>query len=649
MGITEIPPALRKLGITAESLDRMDEQRLREVARRLQELSSRLRDAGPQTPDELHDWIIREIGVDIPRVRVCPDHKSPFEVLSDLYFEEIDAALVLANRGGSKTFIVALLHFLNATYKPGCEGLTFGSTEAQGNRCYSHIENWCYEIDSETGRRTDNVKAFIRGKPLKSHTVWHTGSMVEVVAGSLNAVSGPHPAKAHADEIDLMDRPVWDQSRGMAVTNRATGPLPPFMNRFNGMIPPQDIATSTRNSLKGLMQELIDEIEEDLKEGNIPQFWLYIWCIWETVQEVPHCRNAPKDEREKRLAELGRDPCELCDCHRVVKGRHTNGDKRTLQDLCGRTSGAHKAEEGHEYKGFRARGWKPYGDLVRSFKRNTPGTWLLQHECRHGRDENVYIEDWSLGDYGIRHYEPHPGYGPIYMGIDWGTNHPACVLWFQYLTSEVPGLDFEYQPIWLQPGGYVLFKEVYVAGIDADTLAKRVVKIEDAYRRQFPNWSVKARFADPAGPGEKIIFANHGLKAGGWPIKTRNKERMITVVQNLVMDDRFSVDVEGAPMFCEEVEVWQKKADGKELDKYNHAMAAWRYGISNAEVLEGKARSMTGGGNGSVQRSAVANQDGKKIIRPGQPTTERPHFGGGVAASGGTSVPMDPQFSLNAR
>lgn len=31
-------------------------------------------------------------------------------------------------------------------------------------------------------------------------------------------VSGPHPAKAHADEIDLMEEPVWNQSRGLAVT-----------------------------------------------------------------------------------------------------------------------------------------------------------------------------------------------------------------------------------------------------------------------------------------------------------------------------------------------------------------------------------------------------------------------------------------------
>lgn len=578
------------------------------------------------------------MGADIPRVAVCPDHQPPFKLLADLYFERIPSALALANRGGSKTFIVAVLHFLNSTYKPGCESLSFGATEGQGQRCYSHIESWCYESDRLTGRRTDIVKPFIRDKPKKSETVWKTDSKIEVVAGSENAVSGPHPAKAHADEIELMDDPVWVQSRGMAVTNRATGPLPPFMAKFNGSIPPQDIATSTRNSTKGRMQDLLDEIAEDLKNGDIPQFTLITWCIWETVAEQPNCRNAPDEARRARLIELDLDPCSLCECHRVSKGNNPDGSRRTLQDACGRPD---RVEPGHEYKGFRARGWKPSIDLIQTFKRNTPGTWLLQHECRAGRDENSYIEDWSLSDFGIREYEPHPMYGPIYQGVDWGTTHPAAVLWFQYLTAEVPGLDFEYQPIWLQPGIYVLFKEIYVAGIDTEALARRVVMIERRYQGTYGRgWQVRGRFCDPAGAGDRIIFNNHGL-ASHWPIKTRNKERMITTVQNIVVDDRFAVDVEAAPMFCEEVEIWQKNPrTGKELDRHNHAMAAWRYGISNAEVLEGKIRVKQGDDRKSKTKRAVAPR--KRLH--GDMETGQINFGGGIAARGGTSVPIPPEF-----
>ena len=235
------------------------------IVLRVQTLSRKLRYEGPSNDDELHAWIVTNIGVDIPREPVCQDHVAPFKFLADLFFERVPSALALANRGGSKTFIVALLHFLNSTYKAGCGSLSFGATEAQGNRCYSNIEDWCFEREKSTGRRTDTVLPFIRDKPKKSQTVWKTGSVVEVVAGSENAVSGPHPAKAHADEIDQMEIGVWNQSRGMAVTNRASGPLPRWMAKYNGMIPPQDIATSTRNSTKGLMQDLLEEIEEDIE------------------------------------------------------------------------------------------------------------------------------------------------------------------------------------------------------------------------------------------------------------------------------------------------------------------------------------------------------------------------------------------------
>lgn len=623
----------------------MDLVEIKGIVQRVQELTKRLRYAGPQDDDELHLWVVQNIGVWIPRVRVCPDHQAPFEFLADLFFERTSSALALANRGGAKTFIVACLHFLNSTYKPGCESLSFGATEGQGRRCYGHIEDWCYEKEPETGRRLEIVKPFIRDKPLKAHTTWKTGSVVEVVAGSENAVSGPHPAKAHADEIDLMEVGVWNQSRGMAVTNRATGPLPSFMKRFNGMIPPQDIATSTRNSTKGLMQDILDEIEEDVKNGDMAVFDLYSWCIWETIQEVPNCRNAEVGEREARLMELGMDPGSLCNCNRVAKGKNQNGSKRTLQQACGI---AGMCEKGHEAKGFRARGWKPYIDLAQTFKRNTAGTWMLQHECRHGRDEHVYIEDWSLGDYGIRHYEPHPLYGPIYQGVDWGTTHPASVLWFQYLESEVPALDFNYQPIWLAPGTYVLFKEIYVSGLGPDMLAQRVVAVENLYRREFSGWEVKARFCDPQGKGERITFANHGLKSS-WPFKTRNKERMIDIVQNIVVDDRFAVDAEQAPMFCEEVEVWQKKPEtGKELDKNNHAMAAWRYGISNAEVIEGRVRAQRPDNTDEDSNERRRASSKKRTTTNGSkvdPDANTVSYGS-VAATGGTSVPMDPQFSL---
>lgn len=578
----------------------------------------------------------------------------------------MDSGLALANRGGAKTFIVAVLHYASSTYKPGYQGLTFGASEAQANRCYEHIEDWCYDHD-DNGRRLDTVKPFIRGKPLKSETVWRTGSKIEIVAGSLKAVSGPHPSVAHADEFDQMDDEVWNQSRGMAVSNPSTGTLPNFMEHFGKMIPPQDIATSTRNSLQGLMHNILEEVAEDLKEGNIPQYEVFIWCIFECLAEVPNCRNAPKKEREARLKELGRDPCELCECNRVFKGMWNTeaplpalvGQKRSLQDVCAvieekTNSNGDKVKKIVDGKAFRSRGWKPYIDFVQTFKRNTAGTWVLQHECREGKDENNYLENWSLELYGIRGYQPHPQYGPIYESVDWGTTHPASVLMYQYLKAETPALDFNYQPIYLAANTYVLFHEIYVTGLGPDGLAKRVVDAEANYRTLYPGWKVKGRFCDPQGKGERITFANYGLKSY-WPVKTRDKQRMITIVQNLVIDDRFVVDVDQAEAFCTEAEIWQKdpKTD-KEIDKFNHSMASWRYGISNAEVIEGNERKRQGGSAGVVagQRRLVPTEEqnhASVVSQRGHASYAsaegREAVYGSVAFRGGSAVVLDPQFS----
>ena len=124
-------------------------------------------------------------------------------------------------------------------------------------------------------------------------------------------------------------------------------------------------------------------------------------------------------------------------------------------------------------------------------------------------------------------------------------------------------------------------------------------------------------------------------------------------MQNLVIDDRFAVDVDQAPVFCEEVESWQKDPKtGKELDKFNHAMAAWRYGISNAEVIEGKRREMMekmakARAGQTPQRRPTAGRS-SRIVRGWRTETGEIVYGS-VASRGGSAVELDPRFTLNVR
>jgi hypothetical protein len=87
-----------------ELVGHMSEEELQELLSAMKQLEARLQESGPQDDDELHDWLKFELGIDIPRVAVCEDHNAPFDLLADLYFERIEAALGVANRGGAKTF-----------------------------------------------------------------------------------------------------------------------------------------------------------------------------------------------------------------------------------------------------------------------------------------------------------------------------------------------------------------------------------------------------------------------------------------------------------------------------------------------------------------------------------------------------------------
>ena len=58
----------------------------------------------PQDPDELWEYVYTLWGLRIPRLRVCPGHRTPFEAFADAYFGAISTGVWKASRGfGGKT------------------------------------------------------------------------------------------------------------------------------------------------------------------------------------------------------------------------------------------------------------------------------------------------------------------------------------------------------------------------------------------------------------------------------------------------------------------------------------------------------------------------------------------------------------------
>ena len=468
------------------------------------------------------------------------------------------------------TLNTAIANCALAETKSGCEVCTFADIEAQSNKSYSYIKSFIYYIDN-TGKKVP--KPIVQGDPKRKETVFKNGSKLEVIIGTISGVNSPHPQKVHADEVDLIDEEIWNESRNMSSSKK----LPD-----GTIIKAQDIATSTLKSTKGLMQKLMDESAKAEKEGLKPTWKVYKSCVYEVAQEASNCRSAPKELRETRLKELGKDSCELCECDKVVKGEWAEGMSRTLQSVC-------------KGKFFKSRGWMAYDDVVRKFVQNSPNKWASQLECRRPMADGLYLPTWNREKFCVRGYEPRPEYGLIWMGVDWGGAHNSAVLWIQGPLHQPIQVNNTIGTMTIIPqGGYVIFKELNEAAMGATRLADKVVQREIGFRNRYGNgWRIKARFADMAGRQQREDWREHNppLKTS-WYI-SRDFEPTVECVQSLVADNLLYVDDQNAPATCDDFESWRMK-DGKEVqDESTHNPAAARYALKNITTIVKRYRRST--------------------------------------------------------
>lgn len=559
----------------------MSQTELVEYARHLQALQQKLKIDGPRNDDELHAWVLETIGVDIPRVSVCENHQPPFEFLADLYFERTDSALLMANRGGSKTFLVAILHLVNSKYKPGIEGLTIGAIEAQAKRCYSHLQLFL------TKSKEDDVAT-----TKISETIWKNGSKVEIVPGTMAAVNGPHCQVVHADEAELMDPAVYDESRNISQSKR----LPD-----GRLYRSQDVITSTRKRAHGLMQSLLDEIQEAKQMGLKPPYELYVWCIFDTAAKVENCQVANPDLPK----------CDQCECDTVVKGRWEDGKPRTFASVC-------KGRLG------RSAGWLPLDDLINTFTKSSRDIWEAQQECVRPSTEGLVIPTFARTNHCILKYDPLPELGTIYMAVDWGGTNPHAVNWYQVLDQPTEVLDYFNNTVVVEAGSVICFDEIYRANIGNIELAELVIKREDYWRSRHTGWRVAHRFPDVANKGARIDWAKHDPPLHTSFFVTRQVDEHIKKCRALVEDDRFYVAADRCTMFVEEIEAWHyperkpgmKDDPDKPVDDFNHCMSNFRYGITNILHLQwkaGKIHSVPGASRHEYQPIRAIDQSGQSL------------------------------------
>lgn len=233
--------------------------------------SAPARDRAPQTDDELHAAIIRETGFNIPRVAVCEDHCAPFDPIADGFFHRRPGILILKSREAGGTLNVSILQYMLCKYVPMHEGVTFGAIQNQAEKAFDYVKQFVQErVTNKDGTVEKRTKPEIDGDPLRKRIAWKVGSLLSIIIGTESGVNSPHPNTAHADELDLMEEKVIDQA-----ANMSSSTLLPDGSR----IPALDIITSTRKTMHGPMQKMIEEINQAETQGYDAAFKLYAYCF----------------------------------------------------------------------------------------------------------------------------------------------------------------------------------------------------------------------------------------------------------------------------------------------------------------------------------------------------------------------------------
>ena len=509
--------------------------------------------SGPQTDDELHAWIKANLGVDVPRVSVCDGHCSPFDFIADVYFGRTRNAIAVANRDGGKTFGAAIVHYLRGRFTPGSESCTVGAVEQQAKRAYAHLQKF---LDKPTSEGLVDER-----KRTQQETRWKNGSKIEILPGTVNSVNGPHPQLVHADEVELMDPDVFEESLMMP----ATGFTP------NGTeVPAQYIITSTRKRAHGQMAKLVKEVTDAISKGMEPPWDLRIWCIYESAKSVPNCQVAFPDTPET----------ERCPCDRIANGAWDDGTPRTMMSCC-------KGRLG------RSSGYIPFGDIIRQFTTTSRAVWEAQNECLKPSTKDLVLENMTPQAYGLKNFVPDPLNGPIVMSWDPGGTNPHAVVWYQFLKVEIDVTRIDGSSVRLRAGSRVAFDEIYETEVGNIAVLKKVRAREHAWSERVIDFKVGLRICDPRMKAARLDWLTNSPPYKTTFLGTYDVKEQIDHLRDDVVDMGYMWADMRCEKFWDEVSMWHyKKKKGSALDApetpvedADHAMSTLRYFTTTMKML----------------------------------------------------------------
>ena len=205
----------------------------------------------PRSKQRLAMYIMDFFNQMLPYPNYCENHQSQFDALSDAFFETEDFSIWYASRGSGKTYLLSMLAYLESIFKPNCGTNILSGSLEQSMRAIAYLK-YFWELPNAPVHMLVNNQVAGRGYKLNN------GSYVMALAASSKSVRGGHPSKLRIDELDELDRKIYDAALGQPKT------------KFG--IKDNVIVSSTLHKPFGLMSDILDEMD---KTGAK----LYKWCI----------------------------------------------------------------------------------------------------------------------------------------------------------------------------------------------------------------------------------------------------------------------------------------------------------------------------------------------------------------------------------
>ena len=193
----------------------------------------------PTTPQQLRRFVEKGLGLQLPPAR-NGEVGGPFDYLCDAYFDRPGDAVVWANRGGGKTMLGAVATLLDMLFKPGIQVRILGGSRQQSEKMYEHLRLFLEQPLLRTGGGVLAMPATQRRVVMKN------GSRVEILSCSERSVRGTRVQVLRCDEVDGMNRDVWDAAQLVTRSTVCGGRT----------VPGRVEALSTMHEVGGLMSEL---------------------------------------------------------------------------------------------------------------------------------------------------------------------------------------------------------------------------------------------------------------------------------------------------------------------------------------------------------------------------------------------------------